>query len=59
MILINFGEFRLSYNLTNIIQQENTMGCCGGCGGEGHEPVKTETKEQQEHDKKQDKKPEE
>ena len=32
------------------------MGCCGGWGGEGHEPAKTETEEQQEQAKKQTKK---
>jgi hypothetical protein len=29
------------------------MGCCGGCGGESHEPVKTDNEEPQEQSEKQ------
>ena len=48
MTLINSTQLMLSYTADIIIKEENAMGCCGGCGGEAHEPVKSETQEQQE-----------
>ena len=48
MTLINSTQLMPSYTADIIIKEENAMGCCGGCGGEAHEPVKSETQEQQE-----------